>query len=162
MKKIPFVLLMAVSGYAFAQTTEEESIKKVIVGEFEAYINRDFQTWLGYYVDSPQNVYMITPGRSAGQLVYRTGFETMKAASEALFKTPIKGQFEIINREGWNFRILGNVAWVSYRSTFKMGQDLVPAAELKVFEKIDGQWKISATVTIGDYKNATPPIPSKY
>jgi hypothetical protein len=79
-----------------------------------------------------------------------------------MFKVPIKGQFDIINRGEWNFRFLGNVAWVSYRSTFKMGQDLIPAAELKVFEKIDGQWKISATASIGDYKNATPPIKSSY
>jgi len=40
MKKTLFVLLMAVSGYAFAQTAdEEEAIKKVIVGEFDAFIN---------------------------------------------------------------------------------------------------------------------------
>jgi len=71
MKKTLFVLLMAVSGYAFAQTAdEEEAIKKVIVGEFDAFINRDLQAWLRYYVDSPQNTYMITPGRGAGVLVY--------------------------------------------------------------------------------------------
>lgn len=162
MKKTLFVLLMAVSGYAFAQTTDEEAIKKVIVDEFNAYINRDFQAWVNAYVDSPQNTYMITPGRSAGTLVYRSGFEKMRVASEASFKNPIKGLFDIIDRKDWNFRILGNVAWVSYRSTFKMGEDLIPAAELKVFEKINGQWKISATASIGDYKNATPPIPSKY
>jgi ketosteroid isomerase-like protein len=163
MKKLLFVLLLGLSSSAFAQTVDdEEAIKKVIVADFDAFINRDFQAWVNAYVDSPQNVYMITPGRSAGQLTYRIGFQNMKAASEASFKTPIKGLFDIIDRKDWNFRIIGNVAWVSYRSTFKMGEDLIPAAELKVFEKMDGQWKISATASIGDYKNATPPIPSKY
>lgn len=167
-KKILFILLLtALTGFAFAQNSSEQeaeisAIKKAILGEFDAYINRDFQAWVNAYVDSPQNVYMITPGRSAGQLVYRIGFEKMKTASEALFKIPIKGQFDIIDRKEWNFKIVGDVAWVSYRSTFKMGEDLIPAAELKVFEKIGGQWKISASAAIGDYKNATPPIPSKY
>lgn len=162
MKKTLFVLIMALSSPIFAQTADEEAIKKVIIDEANAFINRDFQAWVSYYVDSPQNTYMITPGRNAGTLVYRTGFEKMKAASELSFKVPIKGKFDIINRGDWNFRILGNVAWVSYKSTFKMGEDLIPAAELKVFEKIDGKWKISATASIGDYKNATPPIKSSY
>jgi ketosteroid isomerase-like protein len=162
MKKTLFVLIMAISSHVFAQTADEEAIKKVIVGEFDAYINRDFQAWIDYYVDSPQNAYMITPGSGAGQLVYRTGFETMKNTAQKQFETPIKGLFDIVKREDWNFRILGNFAWVSYKSTFKVGTIMIPAAELKVFEKIDGQWKISATASIGDYKNATPPIKSSY
>jgi hypothetical protein len=163
MKKTFLLLIMALSSLSsFAQTADEEAIKKVILGEFDAYINRDFQAWIGYYVDSPQNAYMITPGNGAGQLVYRTGFETMKNTAKKQFETPMKGLFDIVKREDWNFRILGNFGWVSYKSTFKVGTMLIPAAELKVLEKIDGQWKISATASIGDYKNATPPIKSSY
>ena len=68
MKKTLLLLIMALlsSLSSFSQTADEEAIKNVILGEFEAYINRDFQSWVGYYVDSPQNAYMITPGRSAG------------------------------------------------------------------------------------------------
>lgn len=58
----------------------------------------------------------------------------MKAASQFLFKTPVKG-FEVINREAWNFRIVCN---------------------------INGNWKIATTATIGDYKNATSPVKSRY
>lgn len=147
---------------SITKEVEEEAIKKTILGEFDAWLNRDLSAWSEYYVDSPQNIYMITPGRSAGQLVYRTGFENMKISSEKNFKTPVNGLFDIIKREDWKIKIFGNVAYVSYKSTFKMGDVLVPAAELKVLEKIYGKWKISATAAIGDYKNATPPIKSSY
>lgn len=164
MKKILIITLLFWGFFQIKaqENPEEEAIKKAILTEFDAFLNRDLNAWLDIHTHSPHSVYMITPGRSAGQLVFRQGFETMKAATVKNYKTPVKGLFDIIKREDWNINIVGNVAWASYKSTFKMGEDLVPAAELKVLEKIDGKWRISATATIGDYKNATQPIKSSY
>lgn len=168
MKTTLFVLLFgAASGYVFAQTTaaaEEEAIKKVIIGETDAYVRRDFDAWANFYVDSPQTSYALTPNNAPGTVVYPQGFDTMKQSMKQWMLASPKSEMTTEGRDNWTIRVVGNMAWARFvqHTVLVDTHTKMDFVELKVLEKIDGQWKISTSAALADFKNARPPMRSTY
>jgi len=157
-------LLLGQSGYAFAQTTtdEEAAIKAVVIRESDANARGDSQAWLDYYVDSPQTSYANTG--SAGTAVYRKNFEEVKEAKKKSMEGSFKPWFTLDSSTDWNIKVGGNMAWVRHTQHFMIlaTNTKLTAFDLKVLEKINGQWKISTVAWICDFKNASPPMKSTY
>lgn len=164
MKKTLFVLLMAVSGYAFAQSTEEERVKKVAIDETDAYVRRDFQAWADCYVDAPTTTFIGTPNGNPGGLMASTDFQKVAQGMKNWMKASPQSEMQVLKRDNWIVRVNGTMAWVAYDQQNLMikPERKINSKELKVLEKTDGGWKIAATSTVWDFKNADPPIPSKY
>ena len=160
MKKNLFVLLMAVSGYAFAQTEDEIAVKKVVMAESDARDN--FEAWIDCYADSPQTSYTNTG--SPGTAVYRKGFEEIKEAKKKSLATSFQSGFTLDSQDDWVIRVVGDMAWVRSTQHFTIlaTNTKLTAFNLKVLEKINGKWKISTATWIGDFKNATPPMRPTY
>ncbi|GAB2561884.1 hypothetical protein [Spirosoma areae] len=165
MKKNLFVLLMAVSGYAFAQTADEirsdvSAVKKVVMAESDA--RDDFQAWTDCYADSPQTSFANTS--SPGAAVYRRSFEEVKEAKKKSLAASPRSGFTLDSQADWVIRVVGNMAWVRHTQHFTLlaTNTKLTAFDLKVLEKINGNWKISTAAWIGDFKNASPPMKSTY
>ena len=164
MKKIFIVLLMtAVSGHTFAQTSEEDRAKKVAIDETDAYVRRDFQAWADCYVDDPTTTFLGTPNGNPGALMASSDFQKVAQGMKNWMKASPQSEMQVLKRENWIVRINGNMAWVAYdqQNLLVKPERKINSKELKVLEKIDGRWKIAATSTVWDFKNATPPIVSK-
>ncbi|GAB2561890.1 YybH family protein [Spirosoma areae] len=158
-------LLLAQPNWALAQTTnaDEEAIRKVIIGETDAYVRRDFDAWAGYFVDSPQTSGVITPNGSPGSMGTRTGFADMKQGMKKWMEQSPKSEMTVEGRDIWNVKINGTMAWAMWKqhNVFKETTK-VDSQQLTVLEKIDGQWKISTSASVWDFKNASPPMRSTY
>lgn len=160
-------LLLIQPNRAIAQTAnsgEEESIKAVIIGETDAYARRDFDAWVSFYVDSPQTSYALTPNSGPGTVVFRQGFQEMKQNMQRWMKLSPKSEMTSEGRDNWSIKVVGNMAWARFvqHTTLVATNTKLDLVELKVLEKINGQWKISTSAAIGDFKNASPVMKSKY
>jgi hypothetical protein len=161
-------LLLAQPNRAVAQTTntadDETAIKAVIIGETDAYVRRDFDAWAAFYVDSPQTSYALTPNSGPGTVVHRAGFAEMKQNMKHWMAASPKSEMTSEGRDNWNIKIGGNMAWAQFvqHTTLVATKTKLDLIELKVLEKINGQWKISTSAAIADFKNATPPMRSTY
>lgn len=161
MKKTLFFLCMvAASGSAFSQTAEEEAIKKVIIDEADAWVRHDFEGWANAWIDSPKTTVVNNSG--PGSVVYHKGFDELKRIEKLRAVTPVS--ISLDSREDWNIRVVGNVAWARHiqHFTFLKTSAKLSGYDLKVLEKINGQWKISTSTWMGDYKNASPHMKSTY
>lgn len=159
-------LLLAQPNHAVAQSTadDEAAIKKVIIGETASYVRRDFDAWAAFYVDSPQTSYALTPNYGPGTVVYSQDFTAMKQAMKSWMKASPKSEMTSDGYEKWNIKVVGTMAWARFiqHTTLVATSTKLDLTELKVMEKIDGQWKISTSATIADFKNASPPMKSTY
>jgi hypothetical protein len=160
-------LLLAQPNRAVAQTAttadDEAAIKAVIIGETDAYVRRDFDAWVGYLVNSPQTSGVITPNGSPGSMSTRKGFDAMKQGMKTWMERSPKSEMTVEGRENWNVKINGKMAWAMWKqhNVFKETTN-VDSQQLTVLEKIDGQWKISTSASVWDFKNASPPMRSTY
>lgn len=159
-------LLLGQPKHAFAQinTADEAAIKAVVTGETAAYVRRDFDAWAAFYVDSPQTSYALTPNYGPGTVVYSQDFAAMKQNMQRWMKTSPKSEMTSDGYEKWNIKVVGTMAWARFiqHTTLVATSTKVDLVELKVLEKINGQWKISTSSAIADFKNASPPMKSTY
>jgi len=154
-------LLIAQQNHVFAQTnTDEEAIKKVIIDEADAWIRHDVQGWASAWIDSP--VTSVANNGGPGIVIYRKGFAELKQIEEKRATLPPSTTLD--SREDWHIRVVGNMAWARHIQHFTLQKTntKLTGFDLKVLEKIDGQWKISTSSWMGDYRNATPPMKSTY
>jgi hypothetical protein len=160
-------LLLAQPNRAIAQTTnpdEEAVIKAAIIGETDAYIRRDLDAWVSSFVDSPQTSYALTPSNAPGTVASRQGFQEMKQSMKRWMTMSPKSDVISEGRDNWTIKIVGNMAWARFvqHTTLVSTNTKLDLVELKVLEKINGQWKISTSATLADFKNANPPMKSTY
>jgi hypothetical protein len=160
--------LIFTSFFAIAQTAQEEAIKKVIVNETEQFLNNDYAAWSASFVQAPYFIWSVTNGGEAGDVITNRGWEEFNKAMktgwfdanpEAWTKEMRKSK---VSRLSWNIQIRGNVAWVSYTQRSETPEQKVESTETRVLERIKGVWRIAMQTTLTDFKDATPPIRSKY
>lgn len=161
-------LLMALNLPLAAQSPNEEAIKKLIVSETEHFLNADYPAWSACFVQTPYLLWSVTNGGEAGDVITNRGWEEFSKAMktgwfdakpEAWAKEMRKSK---VIRLNWIIQIRGNVAWVSYTQRAETPEQKVETTETRVLERIKGAWKIAMQTTLTDFKDATPPIRSKY
>ena len=155
-----FITLCATTFYAQTPSVsaDEEAIKKVIINEFDAFIQRDFKTWADSYVDSPTTTFMVTDANTAGSLFAVSDFKKISKGMKAMFDSGAKSTMNLANRDGWLIRIKGDMAYAVYNEEFLMDTGVkIKAKTQKVMEKVKGQWKIATTSSIADFNHAIVP-----
>lgn len=125
---------------AFAQSKDEMAIKNVIEKETDAWFARDVAKMESYWAKVPQTTQCVS---LLGDVVIFNTAESTKGKDPFAMvgKVPQKA---ITTRTDWNFRIVGNGAYV----TFKQKDEIAGVAshfyESRFMEKMDGAWKIVA------------------
>lgn len=143
---------------------DEEAIKKVIVTEFDAFTQGDFNTWANTYVDAPSTTFMVTPATNSGSLFAVSDFQKLSNMMKAGIKPPKPGTkptMTLDSRDNWIFRIKSDMAFAIYDEVFLLNTGIkVKGKTQKVMEKVNGQWKIATTAAICDFNNAIIPTPN--
>lgn len=161
-------LLMALSIPLFAQNTTKESIKKVIIDETEYFLDANFDAWAASFVQEPYLLWSVTNGGQPGDVITNRGWDEFRKAMktgwfdakpDAWAKEMRKAKTTRLN---WNIQIRGNVAWVSYTQRSETLEQTTETTETRVLERIKGNWKIAMQTTLTDFKDAKPPLRSKY
>lgn len=136
---------------------EEEAIKKVVIAETDAYCKRDFKAWADTHIDASTTTSMMTPNGNPGSMGASSDFQKMSKGLKRWMEASPQSEMQLTApSDDWICRINGNMASISYNEynlMVKTGAK-IKSRELRVLEKIDGQWKISAQSSIWDFKNA--------
>jgi ketosteroid isomerase-like protein len=152
-----------------AVNPDEEDIKKFIVDETSYWIDGNFDKWAEGFVHEPYLLWSVTNGGEPGDVLTMRGWEALKTFMGNWFKN-YNGDFakkmkqSAITRDNWQIQIRGNVAYASYNqhSVNADTKQVLDSTETRVLEKINGAWKIAMQTTLADFKDAVPPIKSKY
>lgn len=132
---------------------EEEAIKKVVTGATDAYCKRDFKAWADSYIDAPTTSTIITPNNNPGSMRVTSDFQKISKGMKSWMEASPQSEMQVTNCDNWLFRINGNMASISYDEynvMVKTGAK-IKSRELRVLEKVNGQWKISTQSSVWDF-----------
>jgi hypothetical protein len=148
---------------------DEEDIKKSIVDETSYWIDGNYDKWAEGFIHEPHLLWSVTNGGEPGDVLTMRGWETLKTFMGNWFKNynasfAKKMKQSEVTRDNWQVQIRSNVAYVSYNqhSVNAETKQILDSTETRVLEKINGAWKIAMQTTLADFKDAVPPIKSKY
>lgn len=156
MKILPLLLLgssllltpaVMLQSQAVADSLEIAAIRHVVSNETEMYYRQDFEGWKRNFVDA---AYFRQYGYWEGypdKVRYFNGFDTLRKVKELQFledRTYWKGSYEVRYNE--NLRVYKDVAWYTFeQKSYERGTNrfLGTSVELRILEKLEGQWKIA-------------------
>jgi hypothetical protein len=147
---------------------EEEVIKALIIKQFESFRDGDFEAWSDFFVHEPYLTWTVTNGGEPGDVLTARGWEELKATMQKVFEAMAKAPKTVnttkVTRDQWRVEIRGNLAYVNYNqhSENEEKQTIIDTTEIRILEKIKGVWKITTQASLADFKDARPPIRSKY
>jgi ketosteroid isomerase-like protein len=148
--KIFIALLLATCTLCLqAQSPDEIAIKKLIHDETLAFSKGDLDAFMACYANKPYTHFSAMTGApGAAVLIAADGWETIRAAFKPYFESAegkaMSANFVQPNRSDWMIEVRGNTAWAKYNQSAASGKSL----ELRVLEKIDGQWKMVMKTTL--------------
>ena len=150
-----------------AQNADEEAIKAVIVNETEAWLDQKYDVWAESFVHEPYLTWAVTNGGEPGDVLTMRGWEALDAYMEKWFKNDMSALTKEwrkakTTRDQWQIQIRGNVAYVSFNQHGEGEKQKTDSTETRVLEKSNGIWRITMQTTLLDFKDAVPPIRSKY
>jgi hypothetical protein len=152
-----------------AVNPDEEDIKKFIVDETNYWIDGNFDKWADGFVHEPYLTWTVTNGGVPGDVLTMRGWEALKTFMGGWFKnynseTAKKMNKSEVTRDNWQIQIRSNVAYVSFNqhSVNAETKQILDMTETRVLEKISGSWRIAMQASLADFKDATPPIRTKY
>lgn len=129
---------------------EKAAIMAVLEGESTAFWEKDYDKFISYWV---QEDYIRTMGwwEAGGVTVVEGWDERKKRTKEHMATSPDANPTATqVIRENINLRIFEDVAWMTFDQYGEdTGDELMDmpglSRETRIFEKIDGQWKIAYT-----------------
>ena len=152
-----------------AVNPDEEEIKKLMVDETNYFVERDFDKWAEGIVHEPYIIWTVTNGGEPGDVLTFRGWDSLKTfMSDFLGKLPpaftTAMKKTTVTRDKWQIQIRGNTAFVSFNQHTENVEKQTKSdiTETRVLERINGAWKIAMQATLVDFKDATPPIRTKY
>ena len=163
MKNILSLLFAAISAsfllYCTGQKTdtarEEAAIRAVIEGEINASIDGDYTKWMTFFVHEPYVVYLQADKNNYLDL---KGWDTISVAARNWIRPSRKGTILFGGNTDYSFRIMNDMAWVSFKSsstlTSDCGESQMTGLEVRTLEKHEGLWKI---VYLGSVFSSTYP-----
>ena len=152
-----------------AVNPDEEEIKKILADETAFFYDRNFEKWADAWVHEPYITWTVTNGGEPGDVLTFRGWDSLKTfVSDFLGKLPpaftTAMKKTTVTRDKWQIQTRGNTAFVSFNQHTENveKQTKSDVTETRVLEKINGVWKIAMQATLVDFKDATPPIRTKY
>lgn len=174
MKKRNFLFVFTLfTGLLPAQSVsvkaDEEAIRQAIVNETTHWLDLNYDGWASCYLHTPYLTWTVTNGGEPGDVVTMRGWDSLDEfmknwfkSENANFATELKKTKT--TRDHWQIQVRGNVAWASFEENHEneTEQTKSSSTETRVLEKMDGQWKIVMLSALADFKDATPPIRTRY
>ena len=148
---LSLLYLTACTNKTTDQNQEEQAIKKRIIAETEAWINRDSIAWLNCYAQLPN---------SEQSWNNRDGTWDATKGWDNIFKENIKDyrknrtpRTDRLENTNWMIQLCGtDWAWVTFDQTVRRDRDReFKNHEFRVMSKIKGEWKLVGNSSMWDY-----------
>lgn len=134
------------------QQNEEALIKAVIEKETKAFFEIDQKTWADLWVHEPYAFWSFADTTDVNSF---SGWEEIYAGFNNYFKTS-KPSTAKITRDWHSIRINGNFAYIRFTQLVTDNTGRPPQAEVRVMEKVNGEWKIVCVSVIAVQKHNEP------
>jgi len=139
---------------ALAQNKDVDAIKALLEKETKAFIEIDYKSWADTWAHTPYAFWSYADTTDVNSF---SGWDKINSNFSSYFKTakPSKAK---IDREWHEIKVFGNGAYVRFTQhieddTIRPGQ-----AQVRVLEKIKGQWKIVLVSVIAIEKETLPQL----
>jgi hypothetical protein len=134
------------------QQQEEAMIKEVIEKETKAFFEIDQKTWADLWVHEPYAFWSFADTTDVNSF---SGWDEIYKGFNNYFKTS-KPSTAKITRTWHHIRIAGNFAYIRFTQEVSDNTGRPPQAEVRVMEKVNGQWKIVCVSVIAVQKENEP------
>ncbi len=152
------MLTMGWICFAFSQNAEEEAIKKVIIKEVTSAIDCDAEEWASTMLPADHTVFAVTNYMRPGTAAVGKGISFIENMKKHLNRKACSDGRKVsdVEFDNWNIQIRGEVAWAAYREHTTMVDDTeIDAYVVKILEKREKQWRISAITAVWDFGRAS-------
>ena len=151
---IAILLCLAFSVQAQKKNNDVEAIKALIQRETKAFFEVDYNTWADSWVHAPYAFWSFADTTDVNSF---SGWDQIQNGFSEYFKTS-KPSTAKIDREwlGLDVKIYGNGAYVRFNQFVKDGTNRPGQAEVRVLEKVKGEWKIVCVSVIALEKENQP------
>lgn len=134
-----------------SEDDERAAVLAVLEAETDAWLRRDMDALAGHWIHSPQSRRLSTVAHHGTHV--QVGWDAIHAAFVAMAKQyPQTFDEARISREQMSIVVNGDMAWASFDQIGKRtGDDFELAGtqhELRIFQRIDGEWKINCNVIL--------------
>lgn len=161
--KVTFlVLIMLITTVAFSQkkkdkpssvaANDEEVIKSIIEKETKAFFEIDEKTWSGYWAHEPYAFWSFADTTDVNSF---SGWKEISEGFTSYFNTS-KPSAAKITRDWHYIKIQGTMAYIRFTQHVSDDSIRPPQAEVRVMEKIKGEWKIVCVNVIAVQKDNVP------
>lgn len=156
-------LLIILIGFAsikdFAQSTEEENIKKVISAETAAAFKGDIDAWQLHWVHSPK-VSWVELGNGFYKAI--SGWDSLSAFISSVMKNNPTASSLTVKNDNFNITSDGNIAFVEFRQTVtgpgNNGNTTQRTQAYRTLVKDSNEWKLISMIEYDpeSYTSITP------
>jgi hypothetical protein len=156
MKKYPVLVFLLIFGLFSIATAQKKNdtaaIKALIEKETKAFFEIDFKSWADSWAQTPYAFWSFADTTDVNSF---SGWENISNGFSEYFRTakPSKANIE---RNWLDIKIFGNGAYARFTQHVKDNTARAPQAEVRVLEKINGQWKIVCVTVIAIEKDNEP------
>jgi hypothetical protein len=155
-KIIAIVLLASCSVSVIAQKTGDESaaIKAVLEKETKAFVEIDYKTWADTWAHVPYAFWSLADTTDVNSF---SGWDNINASFAEYFKSS-KASTAKIERTWLHIKVYGNSAYVRFTQNVIDDINRPGQAQVRLLEKINGQWKIVLVSVIAIEKDNRPQL----
>lgn len=131
---------------------DEAMIKAIIEKETKAFFEIDQKTWASLWVHEPYAFWSFADTTDVNSF---SGWENINKGFNSYFKTS-KPSTANIKRNWHHVKIQGNMAYIRFTQQVTDDSNRPPQAEVRVMEKVNGEWKIICVSVIAMQKDNEP------
>lgn len=146
------VLVFFLCSEAFGQKGDTEAIKKVIERETKAFFEIDQQTWKDSWINANYAFWSFADTTDVNSF---SGWASIEKGFAEYFRTA-KPSNAVIDRTWHDIKIFGNGAYARFTQKVRDNTNRPPQEEVRVLEKVKGQWKIVCVSVIAIEKDNVP------
>ena len=130
---------------------DEAAILATLNGETQAWLRRDMEALASFWVHSPQSRRMSSVAHHGTQV--QEGWDAIYATLKSLAEQyPATYEESRVRHERMNIVVNGDMAWLTYDQVGEKTDDSFEMVgtqhELKIFQRVNGQWKICCIVVM--------------
>jgi hypothetical protein len=146
--KIVFIIgFMNLLAPTTAAQNDKEAIQAVIEQETAAYLNVDYKTWSGLWLQVPYAYWSYSDSTGTS---FIEGWQNLNKTYEDYFQNAKPSEGEIIN-EWIEIRVYQNGAYAHFKQKVIDELDHDETSQVRILEKKDGKWKIVCVGAIAVY-----------
>jgi hypothetical protein len=148
----PILLFIFNTGLIAQKKNDAAAIKALIERETKAFFEIDYKTWADSWAKTTYAFWSFADTTDVNSF---SGWENIDKGFKEYFRTAKPSKAEI-ERNWLDIKIFGNGAYARFTQHVKDNTSRKPQAEVRVLEKINGEWRIICVSVIAIEKENEP------